>query len=49
MDEFKQLDELREASQSVIEWIKKYCDPYESVVINLDEINVVSVNSGIPI
>lgn len=45
----EQLEDLENITKPVIEWIKKHCNPYESVIITCDEIKVISVDSGIPL
>lgn len=45
----EQLNELEEITKPVIEWLKKYCNPYESVVIDDSEVKVVGINAGIPL
>ena len=43
------LDELEQITKPLLLWLKEYCNPYESIVINSDEVKVVSVEAGIPL
>jgi len=45
----KELEELEELTKPVIEWLNKNCDPYESVVVTCDEVQVVGIHAGIPL
>lgn len=45
----EQLDKLEDITKPIIEWVKECCNQYESVIINADEIRVISIDSGIPL